>query len=217
MFLVAGRRKKFGLVENAQEFRHFTDEIEKGAEPLNLLSRRMGGAGALADESHHVEADLRQQLIEQLLAIFEMIIERALRHAGLFGDPGDGGLGIAVFADDPGGGVEYLALGPGVAFDPVEFCHFAGRGLGRVGHALASSSARSTRLSTLPDGLRGRWSRMMSCFGTLNAARRLRQCSVRSGNCSTVPSATTTTATGFSPQRSSGIPMTATSRTCGIS
>src|SRR6476661_8826927 len=217
MLLVADRRKKFGFVENAQEFRHFPDKIEEGAEPLDLLPRCMRRTGALADESHHIDADFRQQLIEQLLAVFEMIIERALRDAGRFGDAGDGGLGIAVFADDLGGGVEYLALGPGVALDPVEFCHFVGRGLGRVGHALASSSARSTRLSTLPDGLRGRWSRMMSCFGTLNAARRLRQCSVRSGNCSTVPSATTTTATGFSPQRSSGMPITATSRTCGIS
>src|SRR6266403_6052693 len=167
MFLVADWRKKFGFIQNAQEFRHFTDEIEEGAEPLNLLLRRMRGTGALADESHHVDADFRQQLIEQLLAIFEMIIERALRHAGLFGDPGDGGLGIAVLAHDPGGGVEYLALGPGVALDPVEFCHFGGRGPGRVRHALAPSSARSTRLSTLPDGLRASWSRMISCFGTL--------------------------------------------------
>src|SRR5207302_1093952 len=148
MFLVAGCRKKFGFVENAQEFRHFTDEIEERAEPLNLLPRRMGGAGAL---------------------------------------------------------------------DPVELHHFGGRVLGRLRHALISSSARNTRLSTLPDGLRGSWSRMTSCFGTLNAASRLRQCSVSSGNCSTVPSATTTTATGFSPQRSSGMPITATSRTCGIS
>src|SRR6266478_567719 len=213
MFLVSGWRKKFGFVENAQEFRHFTDEIEERAEPLNLLPRRMGGA----DESHHVDADFRQQLIEQLLAIFEMIIERALRDAGLFGDPGDGGLGIPVFADDLGGGVEYPALGPGVALDPVELHHFGGRVLGCLRHALISSSARNTRLSTLPDGLRGSWSRMTSCFGTLNAASRLRQCSVSSGNCSTVPSATTTTATGFSPQRSSGMPITATSRTCGIS
>src|SRR5258706_4112677 len=217
MFLVAGRRKKFGLVENAQEFRHFTDEIEERAEPLDLLPRRVGGAGALADESHHVDADFRQQLIEQFLAVFEMIIERALCDAGLFGDPGDGGLGIPGFADDLGGGVEYLALGPGVALDPFELCHFGGRGLGCLGHTLASSSARSTRLSTLPDGLRGSWSRMTSCFGTLNAASRLRQCSVSSGNCSNAPSATTTTATGFSPQRSSGMPITATSRTFGIS
>src|SRR5258708_13682129 len=172
MFLVAGRRKKFGLVENAQEFRNMRDEIEERAEPLNLLPRRMRGAGALGNESHHVDADFRQQLIKQLLAIFEMIIERALRHAGLFGDPGDGGLGIAVFADDPGGGVEYLALGPGVALDPFELCHFGGRGPGRVRHALASSSARSTRLSTLPDGLRGSWSRLTSCFGTLTSPSR---------------------------------------------
>src|SRR6266403_3538555 len=167
MFLVADRRKKFGFVEDAKEFRHFTDEIEEGAEPLDRLSRRVRRTGALADESHHVDADFRQQLIEQFLAIFEMIVERALRDAGRFGDPGDRGLGIPVFADDLGGGVEYLALGPGVALDSVEFCHFGGRGLGRMRHALASSSARSTRLSTLPDGLRGRWSRMMSCFGTL--------------------------------------------------
>src|SRR5258708_37548500 len=154
MFLVAGRRKKFGLVENAQEFRHCTDEIEERAEPLNLLPRRIGGAGALADESHHVDADFRQQLIEQLLAIFEMIIERALRHAGLFGDPGDGGLGIAVFADDPGGGVEYLALGPGVALAPFEFCHFRGRRLCPLSHALASTSARTTPLTTFPVAFR---------------------------------------------------------------
>src|SRR3954454_17602340 len=101
MFLVAERRKKFGFVKNAQKFRHFTDEVEEGAEPLNLLPRCMRATGALADESHHIDADFRQQLIEQLLAVLEMIIEGALRDAGLFGDAGDRGLGIAVFSDDP--------------------------------------------------------------------------------------------------------------------
>ena len=78
---------------------------------------------------HHVDADLRQQLIEQFLTVFEMIVERALRDAGFLGDAGDGGFGVAVFADDLGGGVEYLALGPGVALDTVEFRDLAGCGL----------------------------------------------------------------------------------------
>ena len=57
-------------------------------------------------KSHHVEADLRQQLVEQFLAVLEMIVEGALRDAGFFGDAGDGGFGIAMFADDLGRGVE---------------------------------------------------------------------------------------------------------------
>src|SRR6195256_2290431 len=217
MFLVAGRRKEFGFVENAQEFGHLTDEIEEGAKPLDFLPRCVRRSGPVADEAHHVQPDFRQQLIEQFLTFLEMIVKRALRDAGFFGDARDGGLGVTVFADDPGGGVENLALGPSIALDAIEFCDFSGAGFGFLRHALASSSARSTRLSTLPDGLRGRLSRMMSCLGTLNDARRLRQCSVRAASSSAVLSASTTTATGRSPQRSSGMPMTATSRTCGSS
>ena len=106
MFLVAGRRKEFGLVEDAQEFRHLADEVEERAEAFDLLPRRVRRAGAVADEAHHVDADFGQQLIEQFLAVLEMIVERALRDAGFLGDAGDGGFGIAVFADDLGGGVE---------------------------------------------------------------------------------------------------------------
>ena len=105
-----------------------------------------------------------------------MIVESALRDAGLLGDAGDGGFGIAMLADDLGRGLKDLPLGPGVALDAVELCHLGGFGLR---HVRASSSARSTRLSTLPDGLRGRLSRMISCFGTLKRARRARQWSAR--------------------------------------
>src|SRR6266702_1749962 len=208
MLLVADRREEFGFVENAQEFRDLADEIEERAETFDFLPRRLRGPGALADEAHHVDADLGQQLVEQFLTVFEMIVKSTLRDAGLLGDAGDGGFGIAVFADDPGGGVEYLALGPGVALDAVEVCHLGGCGLR---HAWASSSARSTRLSILPDGLRGRLSRTINCFGTLKLASRVRQWSVKSGRSSVVPCASSTTATGFSPQRASGMPMTATS------
>src|SRR5215211_3726796 len=82
MLLVAVRGKELGLVENAQEFRNLADEIEEGAEPFDFLSRRMRRAGLIADEAHHVDADFRQQLVEQLLAVLEMIVERALRDAG---------------------------------------------------------------------------------------------------------------------------------------
>jgi hypothetical protein len=78
---------------------------------------------------HHVDADLGQQLIEQLLAVLEMIVERALRNAGFLGDAGDGSLGVAVLADHFGGGVENLPLGPGIALDPLELCDLAGCGL----------------------------------------------------------------------------------------
>src|SRR6476620_1613153 len=214
VLLIAGRRKELGLVENAQEFRNLADEIEEGAEPFDFLPRRMRGAGSIADEADHVDADLRQQLVEQFLAVFEMIVERALGDAGLLGDAGDGGFGIAVFADHLGRGIEDFLLGPGVTLDAIELGH-----LGRCGlrHALASSSARSTRLSTLPEGFLGRLSRMISCFGTLKPASFARQWSVRSGSASEEPSARTTIATGFSPHRSSRRPMTATSRTCGNS
>src|SRR3981081_86331 len=174
MFLVAGRCKEFGFVENAQEFRHLTDKIEESAESLDFLPCRLRRAGPLADEAHHVQSDFRQQLVEQLLAILKMIIKRALRYAGFLGDAGNGGLGVTEFSDDLGCGVENVSLGPCVALDAIEFCNFHG-GCRCLRHALVSSSARSTRLSTLPEGLRGRLSRMMSCFGTLNGARRLRQ------------------------------------------
>src|SRR6266851_3423987 len=154
---------------------------------------------------------------QQLLTILKMIVKRALRDAGLFGDAGDGGFGVTVFADDFSRGVENLALGPCIALDAIEFCQLSRCSFGYLRHALASNSARSTCLSTLPEGLRGRLSRMISCFGTLNDARRWRQCSVRSGSSSTALSASTTTAMGRSPQRWSGIPITATSRTCGSS
>ena len=41
MLLVADRCEEFGLVEDAQEFRDFADEVEEGAKPLDLLSRRV--------------------------------------------------------------------------------------------------------------------------------------------------------------------------------
>src|SRR6266849_4609564 len=85
MLLVADRCKKLGLVEDAQEFRHLTDE------------------------TYHFRADHGQQLIQQLLTILKMIVKRALRNAGLLGDAGDGGFGVAVFADNFGRGVENLA------------------------------------------------------------------------------------------------------------
>src|SRR5262249_38901817 len=145
---------------------------EEGGKALDFLLGGMAGRGAVADEAHHVEADLRQELVEQLLAVDEVIVEGALRDAGFLGDASDGSFGIAVSADHPGGGLKDLLLGPGVALDPVEFCHFHGCGLC---HAEGSSSARSTRLSTFPEGLRGRLSRMMSSFGTLKPASRARQ------------------------------------------
>ena len=43
MFLVAGRRKELGLVEDAQELRHLADEIEEGGKTLDLLPRRVAG------------------------------------------------------------------------------------------------------------------------------------------------------------------------------
>src|SRR3979411_1459916 len=126
MLLVAARRKELGLVENAQEFRNLADEIEEGAEPFDLLPRRMRRAGSIADEADHVDANFWQQRIEQFLAVLDMMVQHAL--------------------------------------DAIE--------LGRCGwrHALASSSARSTRLSTLPEGFLGRLSRTISCFGTLKLA-----------------------------------------------
>src|ERR1700682_519508 len=172
VLLVADRCKKLGLVEDAQEFRDLPDEIEECAKSLEFLPRRVRGTGSLPDETDHFCADHGQQLIQQLLTILKMIVKRALRDAGLLGDAGDGGFGVTVFADDFGRGVEHLALGPCIALDAVEFCQLSSCSFGYLCHALASNSAHSTRLSTLPEGLRGRLSRMISCFGTLNDARR---------------------------------------------
>jgi hypothetical protein len=84
---------------------------------------------------NHVDADLRQQLVEKLLTVLEVIVERSLRDAGLLGDAGNGGLGLAILADDPGGGLEYPLLGPGVAFDPVKLGDLARCCLRRLRHA----------------------------------------------------------------------------------
>src|SRR5262249_18822727 len=84
-------------------------------------------------------------------------------------------------------------------------------------HRAVSSSARNTRLSTLPDGFRGRLSRMTSSLGTLKPASRDRQWLTSEARSSVEFSVSTTTATGFSPQRSSGMPTTATSRTADSS
>src|SRR5690606_2720402 len=105
-------------------------------------------------------------------AIDEVVVESPLGDAGLFGDARDRSFRIAIFADHFGGGFKDLLLGPGVALDPVELCHLGG--CARC-HADVPSSARSRRFSTLPEGLRGRLSRMMSSFGTLKPARRARQ------------------------------------------
>src|SRR6266566_567589 len=175
MLLVATRREKLGFVENPQEFRNFADEIEEGAEAFDLLPGGIGGAGPRTDELHHIDSDLRQQRIEQFLAVFEMVVESALSYAGLFGDAGDRCFRIAVFADHLARGIEYFLLGPGVALDAIELCHRCRGGCRPLRHAAPSSSARSTRFSTLPDGFRGRLSRMMSCFGTLKLASRVRQ------------------------------------------
>ena len=129
MLLVAYGCKKLGFVENAQEFRDLADEVEESAKPFDFLPRRVRRAGPFADETHHVHSDFRQQLIEQFLTVFEMIIECTLRDTGFFGDAGNRGFRVTVLADDLGGGVEYLALGPGVALDTVEFREFAGCGL----------------------------------------------------------------------------------------
>src|SRR5450432_3559445 len=105
MLLVADRCEKLGLVEDAQEFRDLTDEIEEGAKSLDFLPRRVRRTGSLPDETYHFRADHGQQLIQQLLAILKMIVKRALRDAGLFGNAGDGRFGVTIFADDLGGGV----------------------------------------------------------------------------------------------------------------
>src|ERR1700686_461976 len=103
MFLIADRRKKLGFVENTQEFRDLTDKIEEGGESLDFLSCRVRRTGALADKAPHIKPDFGQQLIEQFLAIFEMIIKRSLRDVGLLGNAGNGCFGITVLADDLGG------------------------------------------------------------------------------------------------------------------
>src|SRR5215475_14054591 len=217
MFLVALGCEEFGLVENTQEFRNLSNEIEEGAKPFNLLPRRMCGAGSRADELHHVDADFRQQLIQEFLTIFEVIVEGTLCDARLLGDAGDGRFGISIFADYLGRGIEYLLLCPSVALDSVQLGYLRSHGRLRRRHFIVSNSARSTRLRILPEGFLGRLLRIISSFGTLKPARCARQWAASAVRSSVVLSTSTTTATGFSPQRSSGMPMTATSRTCGSS
>src|SRR6266496_4549240 len=48
MLLVATRRKEFGFVEDAQEFRNLANEIEEGAEAFDFLPRGVHRAGAVA-------------------------------------------------------------------------------------------------------------------------------------------------------------------------
>ena len=161
MLLVTDRCEGLGFVENAQEIRHLADEIEESAEPFDLLPRRLRGCGPLLDEMHHVKPDRRQQLIEQLLPIFEVIVERALGDAGRLGDAGDRRLGITKLADDPGCGEENPALGPGIALDAVELPHPAGFFCRGLRHVPAPCSARDT---TLPEGVRGGRPRRLRYF-----------------------------------------------------
>src|SRR5690606_42078145 len=53
--------------------------------------------------------DLWKQLVEQILAAVEVLVERAERHPGAPGDLGDRRALEAVFADDVGGGVDERA------------------------------------------------------------------------------------------------------------
>src|SRR3954454_20097648 len=56
MLLVSDRCEIFGLVEDAQEFRHLADEIEERAEAFDFLPCRLRAPGALANEMNHVDA-----------------------------------------------------------------------------------------------------------------------------------------------------------------
>jgi hypothetical protein len=66
MFLVADRRE-FGFMRMR---RIPAPRGKKAPKLFDLLARRMRGTGAFADESHHVHADLRQQLIKKAVRRF---------------------------------------------------------------------------------------------------------------------------------------------------
>src|ERR1700726_4612715 len=111
MALIAAWREHFGLVEDTKKLRNHAQEFEKGAEAFRLLlgawRRRIG---ALLDEGDHLQADGRQQLIEQFLTVLEMIVESTLSDLREFRDPGDRGFRITEAADDLGGGVKKTPL-----------------------------------------------------------------------------------------------------------
>ena len=111
MPLIAFRREHLGLVEDAQELRHLAQEGEEGAKPLGFpVGAGRQRAGASGDEIDHLQADGRQQLIEQFLPVFEVVIERSLSDFGKLGDARDRCLRITEAADHLGGRIEQAAL-----------------------------------------------------------------------------------------------------------
>src|SRR5213078_3016229 len=75
--------------------------------------------------------------------------------------------------------------------------------------------SRSSRLSTLPVGLRGSSGRNVTLRGRLKSASPARQYSMTSCSASAWPSRTTTNARSDSPHSGSGTPITAASRIAG--
>jgi hypothetical protein len=98
-------------------------------------------------------------LIEHFLAVLEMILKFVLRHPCLFRDPGDRVLIIAGPTDYLGSSVNILRLVHARRSKRLSFVTLLEGSYGPLRHALAPSSLRSTRLSTLPNGLCGRASK----------------------------------------------------------
>ena len=122
MPLIAVRREHLGLIEDAKEFRHLAHEVEESAKALGLPVRpRRQRAGACGNEIDHLAADGRQQLVEQFLPVFEVVVEGSLSDFGKLGDACDRRFRIAEMADHFGGGIEQPLLDLVIALGPAEF------------------------------------------------------------------------------------------------
>ena len=93
-----------GLVQDPVERRVLVEVVEERAEPRLLAlgaSQVMGQRPA--DVVQHLPPHVGQQPVQDVLAGFEVVVERTLRHAGKPGDLRDRRVGVAVLAHDPGG------------------------------------------------------------------------------------------------------------------
>src|ERR1019366_10624827 len=103
-------RKRFGLVEDAVEFRSIGQEIEERTE-ADLLAFEIDWVigDAAANPVQQLRSQLREKPVEQILLRFEIIVERALGDTSARRDLGDRGVAITFPPDDLGHGVHLLA------------------------------------------------------------------------------------------------------------
>jgi len=110
--------------------RRLLQEREEGAKTqLLALVDVEAIAGASPDMLDHLPADRRQQLVEDVLARYGVVVEGALGNARALRDPGDRRLLVSQFADQLGSRAkkrladQHAALVARAPFAPVTAAH----------------------------------------------------------------------------------------------